>query len=124
MEEDPLQRRVCFLTLIEPLEMVFSQYKETCEVLIYYPKIVGWGIKDVFKYIRNLLHTNIDVHSRRLIDEFLGYGVKYISKLQSRCANMTLADKSMYDRLLHQVTHKVGESEINYIKIFQNSQAL
>ena len=34
------------------------------------------------------------------------------------------SDKSKYDRIFHQVTHKVGESEINYIKIFQNAQAL
>ena len=37
---------------------------------------------------------------------------------------MTFADKSRYDRTLQQVTHKVGESAINYIKRFQNSQAL
>ena len=37
---------------------------------------------------------------------------------------MTFADKSRYDRTLQQVTHKGGESDINYIKIFQNSQAL
>ena len=37
---------------------------------------------------------------------------------------MTFADKSRYDRTFHQVTHKGGESSINYIKIFQNAQAL
>ena len=37
---------------------------------------------------------------------------------------MTFADKSRYDRTFHQVTHKVGESAINYIKRFQNAQAL
>ena len=41
----------------------------------------------------NLLHTNIDVHSRRLISEFPADGVKFISKLQSHCANMTLLEK-------------------------------
>ena len=37
---------------------------------------------------------------------------------------MTFADKSRYDRTLQQVTHKGGESDINYIKRFQNAQAL
>ena len=37
---------------------------------------------------------------------------------------MTFADKSRYDRTLQQVTHKGGESEINYIKRFQNAHDL
>ena len=37
---------------------------------------------------------------------------------------MTIADKSRYDRTLQQVTHKGGESAINYIKRFQNAHAL
>ena len=35
---------------------------------------------------------------------------------------MTFADKSRYDRTFYQVTHKGGESAINYIKRFQNAQ--
>ena len=30
-----------FIALMESLEMIFPQYKETCEVLIYDPKIGG-----------------------------------------------------------------------------------
>ena len=37
---------------------------------------------------------------------------------------MTFADKSRYDRTFQQVKHKGGESPINYIKRFQNAQAL
>ena len=37
---------------------------------------------------------------------------------------MTFADKSRYDRTFQQVTHKGGESSINYIKRFQNAHAL
>ena len=37
---------------------------------------------------------------------------------------MTFADKSRHDRTFQQVTHKGGESEINYIKWFQNAHAL
>ena len=74
--------------------------------------------------IRNLLHANIDVLSRRLIAEFPKDGIKCIDKLQSHCANMTFADKSRYDKTFQQVTHKVGESAINYIKRFHNAHAL
>ena len=51
-------------------------------------------------------------------------GVKFISKIQSHCANMNFADKIRYDRIFKQVTHKGGESAINCIKRFQNVQAL
>ena len=37
---------------------------------------------------------------------------------------MTFSDKSRYDRTFQQVTHKGGESAINYIKKFQNAHAL
>ena len=105
--------------------MIFSQYRETCEVLLDYPKIVRDDVKDYAKQaIRNLLRANSDVHSRRLIAEFPKYGIKCIEKLQSHCANMTFADKSRYDRTFHQVRHKGGESAINYIKRFHNAQAL
>ena len=69
MDEDPLKRRIYFLTFVELLEMIFSQYTETCEVLLDYPKIGGDDIIEDFakKAIRNILNANIDVHSRRLI---------------------------------------------------------
>ena len=105
--------------------MIFSQYKETYKVLLDYPKIGGENIKYFVKEaIRNLLHTNIDVHGIILIAEFPGDGVKCIAKIQSHCASMNFSDKIRYDRIFQQVTHKVGESTINYIKIFQNSQDL
>ena len=37
---------------------------------------------------------------------------------------MTFAEKIRYDRIFQQVTHKGGESAMNYIKIFQNAHAL
>ena len=106
--------------------MIFSQYRETCEVLLDYPRIVRNDVIEDYakKAIRNLLHTNIDVYSRRLISEFSKDGIKCIEKLQSHCANMTFSDKSRYDRTFQQITHKVGESAINNIKRFQNAQAL
>ena len=74
--------------------MMISQYRETCEVLLDYPKIGGEDKKYyVKKSIRNILHANIDVNIRRLIDEFPGDGVKCISKLQSHCANIKFSDK-------------------------------
>ena len=85
----------------------------------------GGNIKDYAKMsIRNLLHANSCVHSRRIIAEFPEDGIKCIEKLQSHCANMNFVDKIRYDRIFQQVTHKGGESAINYIKRFQNAQAL
>ena len=37
---------------------------------------------------------------------------------------MTISEKSRYARIFQQVAHKGGESEMNYIKIFKNTQAL
>ena len=56
--------------------------------------------------------------------EFPKYGIKCIEKLQSNCENMNFADKSIYNRNFQQVTHRGGESAINYIKRFQNAHAL
>ena len=48
--------------------MIFSWHKETCEVLLDYSKMGGENIKELErKDIWNLLHANIDLHSRRLI---------------------------------------------------------
>ena len=67
------------------------------------------NIKDYAKMaIRNYLHANSCVHSRRLIAEFPEDGIKCMEKLQSYCANMNFADKGRYDRTFQQVTHKGG----------------
>ena len=34
MDEDPLQRRIYFLTFIDSHDIIFSQYRETCQVLL------------------------------------------------------------------------------------------
>ena len=72
MDEDPIQRRIYFLTFIDSLDMIFSQYRETCEALLDYPKIGGNDVIEDYskEAIRNLLYANIDVHSRRLITDF------------------------------------------------------
>ena len=126
MDEDTLERRIYFLTFIDSLDMIFSKYRETCEFFLDYPKIGGDDVIEDYakKYIRNLLHANSYVHSRRLIAEFPKDGVKCIEKLQSYCANMTFPDKSRYDRTFQQVSRKGGESTINYIKRFKNAHAL
>ena len=83
MDENLLQRQIYFLTFVESLENIFSQYTETCEVLLDYPKIREYDvIKDYEKKaIRNLLNAIIDVHNRRLIAEFPKDGIKCIEKL-------------------------------------------
>ena len=79
LDEDPLQRRIYFFTLVESLKTIFSQYKETCEVLLDDSKIGGENIKEFSKdSIVNILHANIDVHIRRLISEFPRDGIKCI----------------------------------------------
>ena len=109
LDEDLIQRRIYFLTFVKSLEMIFSQYRETCEVLLDYPKMGGGNNKELAKEaISNILHANIDVHSRRLIAEFPGYGIKCIEKLQSHCANMTFVDKSRYDRIFSKSHIKEG----------------
>ena len=63
-------RWIYFLTFVESLEMIFYQYKETCEVLLEYTKLGRENIKDIVKNaIRNILYTKIDVHIRILISE-------------------------------------------------------
>ena len=80
--------------------MIISHYKETFEVIIDYPTIGEEDIKYyVDKAIKNILHTNIYVHIRRLISESPGYEIIYFSKLQSHCANMNFYDKSINDSL-------------------------
>ena len=59
--------------------MIFLRYTETSEVLLDYPRIGGEYIEDFAKKaIRNILHVNIDVHSRILISELPADGINYI----------------------------------------------
>ena len=55
LDEYPLQRRIYFLTFIDFLDMIFSQYRETCEILLDYPKIGG---DDVIEYYAKSLSEN------------------------------------------------------------------
>ena len=89
--------------------MIFSQYRETCEVLLDYTKIGEEKIKEKAKNtIRTILHAKIDVHSRRIIAEFPGYGIKCIEIFQIHCTNMNFADKSRCDIIFQQVVRKGG----------------
>ena len=105
--------------------MIFSQYTETCEVILDYPRIVVDAIEDYAKkFISNLYYEHIDVHSKIFIAVFPIDGIKCIGKLQSHCANMTFFYERRYDRTFQQVTYKGGESSMNYINRFQNAQYL
>ena len=71
MDQDPFQRRIYFLTFVELLEMILSQYTEICEVIIDDPKTGGNYIEDYAKKaIRNSLYANIDLHRKILIADF------------------------------------------------------
>ena len=69
------------------------------------------------------MHAYIDAHNQILFDEYPGDGVKAIKILKSQCANMTFSNQGRYNRLFQQVIYKGGDSDINYIKIFQNDEA-
>ena len=93
IDEDLLQRQI-YLILVESLEMIFSQYTETCETLLDDPKIGGEDIKDFSKKsIRNILHATMYIHSRRLITEFPVDGIKCIETFQAHCINMNFLTK-------------------------------
>ena len=70
------------------------------------------------------MNEYIDAHIQRLIDEFPRDGEQDISRFKPQWANITFADRSRYNIMFQQVLHKGGESEINYIKIFQNNKDL
>ena len=54
MDEDPLQRRIYFLAFIDSLDMIFSQYRETCEIFLDYPKIGGDDVEDYAKRLSEI----------------------------------------------------------------------
>ena len=109
LDEDLFQLRIYFLAFVESPEMIFPNINKFVK---YFYIIQKWRdyIKEFAKKkdIRNLLHPNINVHSRRLIAEFSGDGIKCIEKLQLHCANMNFSEKSRYDRTFQKVTHKGG----------------
>ena len=55
MDEDSLQRWIYFLAFIVSLDVIFSQYRETCEVLLDYPKIRGDDV--IEDYAKRLSET-------------------------------------------------------------------
>ena len=90
-----------------------------------YTSIRGEYLPDYTKNVTwNLLHAYMDEHSQRFIYEYPGDGVQTITIFQYQCANMIFSDQSRYDRLFKKGIHKGGESEINYIKRFQNANDL
>ena len=82
------------------------------EEILYYAKKVTW----------NLLRAYIDAHSQRIMYEYPENGVQDISGLQFQCSNMTFPDQIRYNIMFQKVVHRGGESEFNYIKIFQSAK--
>ena len=94
-------------------------------LLMEQPFIQGEGIPDETKQATcNLLNAYIDENSQKLIHEYPWYCLEAIAILKYQCTNIHFSDSSRYNRQFDKVVHKVGESEINYIKIFQNAKAL
>ena len=89
-----------------------------------YLSIRGEEIQNHAKKVTwNLFHAYIDAHSQRLIGKYLEDGVQEISRLKSQCENITFSYQIRYNRLFCQVINKLGESAINYIRIFHNAKA-
>ena len=73
-------------------------------------------LKIIKKTTRNILHANIDVHSRRLISEFPKDGIKCIEKLQSHCANMTFYEKVDIAGIFNKSHIKDGDLQLIALK--------
>ena len=73
----------------------------------------------VRKAISNLPHANIDVHSRRLIAELPGDGVKCISNIQYHCAKMTFAEKSVITGFFSRSHIKESNQQWNISRYFK-----
>ena len=74
---------------------VLSQFSEIYMFLVDYLSIRGEELPYYSKNATwNLFHAYVVSHSQILIDEYPGYGVKSISRLQSQYENMTFAEKS------------------------------
>ena len=90
-------------------------------MLLDYPKIGGDDVIGDYakKAIRNLLHAQIDVQSRRLIAKFPKDGIKCIDKLQSHCANMTFADKVDMTGPFNKLHIKEGNLQLTTSRCFK-----
>ena len=53
-----------------------------------------------------------------------GDGVQDISRLKYQYENNNFYDQSRYNKMFQQVVHKGEDSEINYVKIFQDAKVL
>ena len=57
-----------------------SQFKKTCMILMEHPSKIGEGLPDnANKSTWKFLHSYIDAHSQRLIDEYSGGGSQAIT---------------------------------------------
>ena len=62
LDEDPLQRWIYFLAFIDSLDMIFSQYREACEVLLH----------DALPICRESFIRRVRIRSLKLVNYFSG----------------------------------------------------
>ena len=104
-------------------ENILSQFKENSVLLMESIKreyLPGYAKKATW----NLLHAYIDAHIQIFVDGYPGDKVQDISRFQYQCPNITFSDQIRYNRMFQKVIQKSGDSAINHIKIFQNSNAM
>ena len=83
------------VTYFSSLKFVLSPFKEKYMLFMDSTSIRGeYFLYHAKKEAWKLLHACIDAHSQILIDEYPGYGVHSISRLQSQCKKLIILTKS------------------------------
>ena len=76
-------------------------------LLMDYPSIREYYLQDYAnQYTRNILNAYIDAHIQMLTDEYTGYVLQAITRMQYQYANMNFDDKIRYNRLIQKLVHK------------------
>ena len=65
MDEDLFQHQIYILTFVESLKMIFSQYIETCEVLLDYSRVGGEGKNVLFKIPSGIFCMQISIYTAK-----------------------------------------------------------
>ena len=74
------------------IKIVLSKFKKTYMLLMDYPYIRGEYLTYYSKKATwKLLNAYVDSHSKRIINEYPGYGVQAITVLKYKSANMTFS---------------------------------
>ena len=85
MDEDPLQHQIYFLAFIDSLDIIFSRYIETFEVLLDHPKIGGDNVKYYAKMKSETFWMPIVMH---IAEDWLMISQKMELNVLKNCNNI------------------------------------